>query len=106
VEAVGEAGLLLLVFASIGFVIAANSWIRAHVLFKRDQDRLAAQIVVAWLLAPLLTGIAADLTSAQRFQVLFRGGAIWRPAVPYVVLLVLAVVAWRWTARYRSPAEP
>jgi hypothetical protein len=105
-EAVSEAGLILLVFASIGFVIAIMSWIRAHVVFRRAADQRAAQVVVAWIATPLLTALAGDLTGDQRFQVLFRGAPLWRPLLPYVLLLLAALAVWRATSGYRESGEP
>ena len=102
-EALTEGGLILLVFATLGFVIAATSWIRVHVIFRRPESRRTSQIVIAWLTAPLLTDLTRSLAADQRYETLFNDGALWRAIVPSVVFLILGLMAWWYTARYREP---
>ena len=89
----------------IGLVISATSWIRVHVVFRQPESRRTSQIVLAWLLTPLISGISRDLAIDQRFFLLFNGGAVWRPLVPSVIVLLLSVFAWWYTARYRDSEE-
>jgi uncharacterized membrane protein YidH (DUF202 family) len=102
VGAVAEGGLVLVVFSAIGFVIAAMSWVRTHVVFKKDQDARAFHVVLAWLVAPAVIGLSRQFARAQRFKVLFRGGMLWQPLVPSLLCLVLGLFAWWYTARYRE----
>lgn len=104
-QAVTQASQLLAVYASIGFVIAASSWTRAHVVFRKPQDASAFQVVIAWLVAPLVVEITNRLSADQRFRVLFKGVALWRPAVPHLVVLLAGLAAWWYTARYRESED-
>jgi hypothetical protein len=103
--ALSEGPLIFVVFASIGFVIAAMSWVRSHVVFKRAQDAKTFYIVLAWLIAPLVVELARHFATLQRSRVLFRGASVWRPAVAHIVVTALALLAWWYTARYREPED-
>ena len=104
-QAFTNAGVVLLVFASIGFVISVMSWIDVHVVFKKAESGRTSQIVVAWLMTPMLVEIARDLAADQRFSLLARGGALWRPLIPSLVFLALGVAAWIYTSTYRAGDE-
>jgi hypothetical protein len=100
-----EGGYLLLVFASIGVVIAAMSWVRAHVVFTRPEDARAFHVVLAWLLSPLVVEISRRLSEAQGFRALFQGAALWRPLVPHVATLLATIFLWWYTRRYRETGD-
>jgi hypothetical protein len=104
-NAVAEGGLLFVVFAAVGFVIAGMSWVRAHVLFKRDEDARAFYVALSWCVAPVVVGLSRQLAEEQRFRALFRGGALWRPLVPSLIALAAGVFLWWYTARYREPED-
>ena len=100
--AITESGLVLMVVASVGFVIAAMSWVRAHVVFKRPEDARAFYVVLSWLVAPMIVGLTRQFASEQRFRVFFRGAALWRPLVPSIIALAVGVFLWWYTSRYRE----
>jgi hypothetical protein len=104
-QAFSDGPLVLVVLASVGFVIAAMSWVRAHVVFKQAQDSKTAYIVLAWLIAPLVVGLARRFSSQERARVLFRGSPVWQPAVSHVVVTLIAVFLWWYTRRYREPGD-
>jgi hypothetical protein len=104
-EAITEGGLLLVVFASVGFVIAAMSWVRAHVVFKRVEDMRTFHIVLSWLVAPVIVGLTRQFAWEQRFRVLFRDAALWRPLIPSLLSLAVALFLWWYTARYRESED-
>jgi hypothetical protein len=105
VQAITEGSLALVVFGSIGMVIAAMSWVRAHVVFKRPQDAKAFHVVIAWFIAPVVVELSNALTRTEQFRALFRGTALWRPAVPRLVLLAAGLFAWWYSARYREMGD-
>jgi hypothetical protein len=86
-------------------VVAAMSWVNAHVVFKRAQDARAFHVVLAWLISPLVVEISRRLAADQRFRALFGGAALWRPLIPHLVVLVGAVLLWLYTARYRESED-
>ena len=100
--AITESSRLLMVLACVGFVVAAISWVHAHVVFKRSQDARAFYIALAWLVAPVIVGLTRQVVREQHFRVLFRGAALWRPLIPSLLALALGVFLWWYTARYRD----
>jgi hypothetical protein len=70
--------LILVALGAVGFVIAAMSWVRAQVVFRRAQDAKVSYIVLAWLIAPLTVEMAGRFSAGQRFRVLFSGAPVWR----------------------------
>lgn len=105
VDALASVGFLLTVFASVGFVIAAMSWVRAHVVFRRATDSRGVHIVLGWLVAPTVVDLLNQFSRAQQFRVLFRGAVIWRPVVPAIAGVLLGLLAWWYTARYRESED-
>jgi hypothetical protein len=103
--AIIESGLVLMVIASVGFVIAAMSWVRAHVVFKREQDARAFYVVLSWLIAPMVVGLTQQFASEQSFRVLFRGAALWRPLMPSVLAFAVGIWVWWYTGRYRDAGD-
>lgn len=101
-QALSDGPLILVVFASVGFVIAAMSWVRAHVVFKRSEDAGTANIVLAWLISPLVVDLARNFATIQKARALFRGTALWRPALAHVVITAFGVFVWWYSARYRE----
>jgi hypothetical protein len=104
-QAFSDGPLILVVFASVGFVIAAMSWVNANVVFKKAQDSRTAFIVLAWLIAPLVVGISRHFSDLNRARVLFRGAPLWQPALPHVLVTGAAVFLWWYTRRYRDPGD-
>ena len=103
--AISDGPLILVAFGAIGFVVAAMSWVKAHVVFKRGQDAKAFCIVLAWLIAPLVVELSRHFAAQQQARVLFRGAPLWHAAIPAIVLTALGLFAWWYTARYREPDD-
>jgi hypothetical protein len=104
-HAATEGGLLFVVYACMGFVIAAMSWVRAHVVFKKAQDATAFYIVLSWLVAPLVFTLSRQFAGHQRFRVLFRGASPWQALIPSLIAFALGSFLWWYTARYREPED-
>lgn len=105
VDALASVGFLLTVFTSVGFVIAVMSWVRAHVVFRRATDSRGVHIVLGWLVAPTVVDLLNQFGRAQQFRVLFRDAAVWRPVIPAIVGVLLSLLAWWYTARYRESED-
>lgn len=105
-DALLDASLLSLVFASLGLVLAAGRWIRGHVTFEREEDERGAHLVVAWLLSPMVMFLTLSQATDRRAAALFDGAPLWTILLPPVAVMAIGIIAWVGATRSPPDDEP
>ena len=72
-NALGEAGALLLVLSTVGVVLGVRRWIDEAVALRRPSNDLVVGTVLGWVIAPGLSVAAGSITSFRMSGVLFGG---------------------------------
>lgn len=88
-------GFLLLPLCIAGVVAGTVSWLDRRVIFRTPSDARLARIVVAWTVSPIVLWSLHALTASAQFKVLFVGQPLPLLLMPYVPVLVMAVLGIR-----------
>jgi hypothetical protein len=98
-----DAAMLLLPFILAGITIGVGLWVRAHVIFRRAADEVIARWFLAWIVAPAAFALIGTWSSRYSYEILFQGGSLWLPLLPYAPFAVLGALGWRAALNARGP---
>jgi hypothetical protein len=99
-DALVKASLILTPLILVGILLGATSWVAQRAVFPRPDDSRVVGLVMAWTVAPFVSGVIISLLDRARFSVMFGGSALWMPLLVLLPFLILGALGWRMGVRH------
>lgn len=100
---VEDAAFLLLPLILAGITIGVSAWVRARVMFRSVSDEVVARWFLAWIVAPAAFAVIGTWSRRYGYDILFHGGSLWLPLLPYAPFAILGALGWRAALNAREP---